>query len=248
MASFASGCSRVPALHARTRPGRPGGEPERQEEPVAKVLGINAVFVLASTSEVYGDPLEHPQRETYRGNVDPIGPRSMYDEAKRFAEALAVAYAGAEGVPVRIARIFNTCGPRLRGGDGRLVPSLATACLEGRPMTMHGDGSQTRSLAYVDDTVDALVRLATSEYDRPVNVGNPDERSVLDIARLVAAAAGAEPRFAFVDRPEQDPERRCPDISTARRVLGWEPRTTVEQTIERSVEWLRGAAAETRAG
>jgi dTDP-glucose 4,6-dehydratase len=207
-----------------------------------------AVFVLASTSEVYGDPLEHPQPETYRGNVDPIGPRSMYDEAKRFAEALSVAYAKAEGVPVRIARIFNTCGPRLRAHDGRLVPTLATACLEGRPMTIHGDGSQTRSLTYVDDTVEALVRLATSDHDGPVNVGNPDERSVLDIAELVAKAAGVEPRFAFVERPPQDPDRRCPDITTARRVLGWEPRVPVEETIERSVAWLRAAAADARAG
>jgi dTDP-glucose 4,6-dehydratase len=201
-----------------------------------------AVFVLASTSEVYGDPLEHPQHERYRGNVDPFGPRSMYDEAKRFAEALSIAYARAEGARVRIARIFNTCGPRLRTDDGRLVPTLAAACLEGRPMTIHGDGSQTRSLAYVDDTVDALVRLAASEYERPVNVGNPDERSVRDIGELVAKAAGVEPSFAFVERPPQDPERRCPDISTARRELGWEPVVPVEETIERTVGWLRSSA------
>jgi dTDP-glucose 4,6-dehydratase len=202
-----------------------------------------AVFVLASTSEVYGDPLEHPQRETYRGNVDPTGPRSMYDEAKRYAEALAVAYAHADGVSVRIARIFNTCGPRLRPGDGRLVPTLATRCIEGRPMAIHGDGRQTRSLTYVDDTVDALVRLALSPYDRPVNVGNPDERAVMEIAELVARAAGVEPSFEFVERPPQDPKRRCPDITTARRELGWEPRVRIEQTIERTVAWLRDAAA-----
>jgi dTDP-glucose 4,6-dehydratase len=222
-----------------------GAEGTRNALELARRAG--AVFVLASTSEVYGDPLEHPQRESYRGNVDPTGPRSMYDEAKRFAEALAVAYANAEGVAVRIARIFNTCGPRLRSGDGRLVPALATACLERRPMTIHGDGSQTRALAYVDDTVDALVRLAASDHGRPVNVGNPDERSVREIAQLVAKAAGVEPRFAFADRPPHDPERRCPDISTARRVLGWEPHVPVEETIERTFAWLRANASATAA-
>ena len=202
----------------------------------------DAVFVLASTSEVYGDPLEHPQRETYRGNVDPVGARSMYDEAKRYAEALAPAYRDAEGTRVRIARIFNTSGPRMRADDGRLLPSLATAALAGRPMTIHGDGGQTRSIAYVDDVVDALVRLARSTYDRPVNVGNPDERSVLDIALLVAGAAGVDPSFEFVERPRQDPERRCPDVSVARRELGWAPRVPVEQTVERTVAWFRAAA------
>jgi dTDP-glucose 4,6-dehydratase len=216
---------------------RAGAEGTRNALELA--VRTRATFVLASTSEVYGDPLEHPQRETYRGNVDPTGPRSMYDEAKRYAEALSVAYANADGPRVRIARIFNTCGPRLRPGDGRLVPTLASDCLEGRAMTIHGDGSQTRSLAYVDDTVDALVRLATSSYDRPVNVGNPDERPVREIAELVAKAAGVEPRLRFVARPPQDPERRCPDIATARRELGWDPLVPVERTIERTVEWLR---------
>ncbi len=216
---------------------RAGAEGTRNALELAARTG--AVFVLASTSEVYGDPLERPQRETYRGNVDPVGPRSMYDEAKRYAEALAVAYRDAEGVPVRIARIFNTCGPRMRPDDGRLVPTLAAQALAGRPMTIHGDGSQTRSLAYVDDTVDALVRLAKADFDGPVNVGNPDERTVLEIAELVAAAAGVEPSFAFVDLPGQDPRTRCPDIATARRVLGWEPTVGVEEAIERTVAWFR---------
>jgi dTDP-glucose 4,6-dehydratase len=199
----------------------------------------HAVFVLASTSEVYGDPLVHPQHEGYHGNVDPVGPRSCYDEAKRFAEALTVAFARARGVRTRIARIFNTAGPRMRLDDGRLLPNLIGQALSGEPMTVHGDGTQSRSIGYVGDTVDALVRLASSSYARPVNVGNPEERSVLEIVRLVASAIGTEPSIRFVERPPGDPEMRCPDIAVAVRELGWRPRVSVEATIAHTVEWFR---------
>lgn len=208
----------------------------------------SARFLLASSSEVYGDPAIDPQPESYRGNVNPTGPRSMYDEAKRFAEAAATAAACEHGIEVRIARIFNTAGPGMRPDDGRLLPTLAIRALSGLPLTIHGDGSQTRSLTYVADTVEGLVALMGSEQPGPVNIGNPDERTVLDIARMVAEAAGHGAGYVFVARPGEDPSVRCPDITVARAALGWEPVVQVEDIVERTVEWFRSSAVLERAG
>ena len=196
-------------------------------------------FVLASTSEVYGDPLVHPQPETYWGNVNPVGPRSVYDEAKRFAEALAMSFHRAHGLPVRIARIFNTYGPRMRRDDGRAVPTFIDQALTGRAITVHGDGSQTRSLCYVDDLVEGLFRLLMSDHVGPINIGNPDEVSVLEIAERIRMAADGSSRIVFVERPVDDPERRCPEIALARRALGWEPTIELGDGLARTVEWAR---------
>jgi dTDP-glucose 4,6-dehydratase len=196
-----------------------------------------ARFLLASTSEVYGDPLVHPQPETYAGNVDPIGPRSVYDESKRFSEALASAYAR-RGTDVRIARIFNTIGPRMRPDDGRLIPTLVSQALRSEPMTIHGTGTQTRSLAYVSDTVEGLWRLLHSDARGPVNIGNPEEHTVIEIAELVADAIGVPARFRFVERPEGDPERRRPDITLAERVLGWMPQVSFPDALRRTIAWF----------
>ncbi|MFL5737811.1 MAG: NAD-dependent epimerase/dehydratase family protein [Actinomycetota bacterium] len=196
-----------------------------------------ARFLLTSTSEVYGDPLVHPQPETYSGNVDPTAPRSVYDESKRFAEALASAYARA-GTEVRIARLFNTIGPGMRPGDGRLLPTLLTQALRSEPMTIHGTGEQTRSLAYVSDIVEGLWRLLRSEVRTPVNIGNPDEHTVLEIAREIARGVGAPERFRFVERPAGDPERRRPDISLAERELGWRPEVSLSEALRRTVPWF----------
>ena len=204
-----------------------------------------ARFLLASTSEVYGDPQVHPQPETYLGNVNPIGPRGVYDEAKRFAEAMAAAYHREHGVEVRIARIFNTMGPRMREHDGRLVPTLISQCLGGEPMTIHGDGRQTRSICYVDDLVEGLLRLLASECRDPVNLGNPEEHSVLEVAELVAATVGVPVDLVFAGRPVDDPEVRRPDIARAREVLGWEPRNSLGEGLERTVAWFRARRART---
>jgi dTDP-glucose 4,6-dehydratase len=198
-----------------------------------------ARFLLASTSEVYGDPQVHPQPESYLGNVNPIGPRGVYDEAKRFAEAMAAAYRREHRVPVRIARIFNTMGPRMREHDGRLVPTLISQCLAGDPMTIHGDGRQTRSICYVDDLVDGLLRLLASGCEDPVNLGNPEEHSVLEVAELVARTVGVPVDVVFVGRPVDDPEVRRPDINRARDVLGWEPRVSLGEGVARTVAWFR---------
>ena len=198
-----------------------------------------ARFLLASTSEVYGDPLEHPQRETYWGNVNPIGPRGVYDEAKRFAEAITMAYHRTHGVQTRIVRIFNTIGERMRPGDGRAVPAFASQVLAGEPMTVHGDGMQTRSVGYVGDLVEGIVRLLASEEVEPVNIGNPHEVTVLHLAELVAAAAGVEPEIRFVERPVDDPTVRKPDITKARELLGWEPKVALEEAIARTLAYFR---------
>ncbi len=200
-----------------------------------------ARFLLASTSEVYGDPLVHPQPESYWGNVNPIGPRSVYDEAKRFAEAAAASYQREFGLTVRIARIFNTMGPRMRPDDGRMMPQFITQALRGEPMTVHGDGSQTRSVCYVSDLVDGLHRLLVSDLTGPVNLGNPEEHTVLEVAGLVARAVGVEPEFRFVERPEDDPKRRRPDITRARTELGWEPTVGLREGLEKTVGWFRRA-------
>jgi nucleoside-diphosphate-sugar epimerase len=198
-----------------------------------------ARLVLASTSEVYGDPLQHPQPETYWGNVNPVGPRSVYDEAKRFAEALTFAYRRVRSADVAVARIFNTYGPRMRADDGRMVPTFATQALAGKPITVTGTGQQTRSLCYVDDTIDALTALARSDCAGPVNIGNPDEVSVLHIAELIRDLAGSESPIHFLPAGEDDPQRRCPDITVAREQLGWRPRISYRDGLEVTVNWFR---------
>jgi dTDP-glucose 4,6-dehydratase len=199
-----------------------------------------AGFLLASTSEVYGDPQVHPQPEGYWGNVNPIGPRSVYDEAKRFAEAMAMAYLRAHDVPVKIARIFNTYGPRLRRGDGRAIPTFIEQALGGEPITVHGDGSQTRSLCFVDDLVEGVWRLVTSDVvGMPVNLGNPEEITVLDLARTIVLLAGSASEVIFTERPIDDPEVRCPDISRATSLLGWVPLIPLTDGLERTISWAR---------
>jgi dTDP-glucose 4,6-dehydratase len=206
---------------------------------LAKAAG--AGFVLASTSEVYGDPLVHPQPETYWGNVNPIGPRGVYDEAKRYAEALALAYHRVHGLKVRIVRIFNTYGPRMRRGDGRAVPTFVSQALAGQPLTVHGTGAQTRSLCFVDDLVEGIWRLANGDVTGPVNIGNPEEVSVRELAELIAALSGSTSGLVFEPRPVDDPEVRCPDISLARKALGWEPTVPLREGLRRTIEWASTA-------
>ena len=198
-----------------------------------------ARFLLASTSEVYGDPLEHPQSEDYWGNVNPIGPRGVYDEAKRFGEALVMAYHRSHGLPTRIVRIFNTIGERMRPDDGRAVPTFITQALRGEPITVHGDGSQTRSIGFISDLVEGVWRLLHSDEVEPVNVGNPEEVSVLELAKMVIRISGSASDIRFVDRPVDDPTVRRPDITKARSVLGWEPKIPLEEALERTVAWFR---------
>ena len=198
-----------------------------------------ARFLLASTSEVYGDPLEHPQRESYWGNVNPIGPRGVYDEAKRYAEALTMAYHRQQGVDTCIARIFNTYGPRMRPNDGRAVPTFIRQALAGEPLTVFGDGTQTRSFCYADDLVDGLVRLAESGVHEPVNLGNPAESTLLELAALVLEVAGSRAELVFQALPADDPRQRCPDISRAARELGWGPRVALREGLERTVAFER---------
>jgi dTDP-glucose 4,6-dehydratase len=198
-----------------------------------------AVFLLASTSEVYGDPLEHPQRETYWGNVNPIGPRAVYDEAKRFAEAITMAYRRYEKVDVRIARIFNTYGPRMRLDDGRVVPNFVAQALRGGPITVYGDGTQTRSFCYVEDNVEGIWRLLRSGYHEPVNVGNPHELTILEFAREVQRLVGTRVEIVHEALPEDDPRVRKPDISRAREVLGWEPKVPFDEGMRRTIAWFR---------
>jgi dTDP-glucose 4,6-dehydratase len=199
-----------------------------------------ARFLLASTSEVYGDPALHPQPERYWGNVNPVGPRSVYDEAKRFAEALAMAWQRLGRAEVRIARIFNTYGPRLRPGDGRVVSNFIAQALTGRELTVYGDGLQTRSLCYVDDEVKGLLALLDSDLVGPVNVGNPDEHTVLELAEKIVELCGSRSPITHHPLPVDDPTRRCPDISRAREELGWEPVVLLEDGLSRTIEWMRG--------
>jgi len=194
-----------------------------------------AVFLQASTSEVYGDPHVHPQREDYWGNVNPIGPRACYDEAKRYAEALTMVYARSYGVQTRIVRIFNTYGPRMRLNDGRVVPAFVGQALRGEDFTIFGDGTQTRSFCYVRDLVDGLVRLALSDTPEPVNIGNPREMTMLEFAEAVRAAAGGGGRIVHQPLPKDDPKQRRPDITRARQVLGWEPRVPLEEGLRETI-------------
>ena len=217
-----------------------GSEGTRQALEVARVH--HARFLLASTSEIYGDPEVHPQPESYLGNVNSIGPRSCYDEAKRFAEALTMAYARAEGVSVRIARLFNTYGPRLRAEDGRVVSNLLTQAMEGRPMSVYGDGTQTRSFGYVDDTVDGLIRLLDSDVQMPVNLGTPTEFSVLELVEAVRRVTGTSAEVVHLELPADDPTQRQPDITRARELLGWEPKVGLMDGLARYADWLAGQA------
>ncbi len=208
-----------------------------------KALGLakskGARFLLASTSETYGDPLIHPQPESYWGNVNPVGPRGVYDEAKRFAEALTMAYNRFHGVDTRIVRIFNTFGPRMRAGDGRVVPTFITQALAGEPLTVFGDGSQTRSFCYVEDEIDGIWRLLNSDFTDPMNVGNPAEMTVLEFAQEIIRLTGARSEITFRPLPEDDPKVRQPDITLAREVLGWEPNISLEEGLGRTIDFFR---------
>ncbi|HXG04483.1 MAG TPA: UDP-glucuronic acid decarboxylase family protein [Candidatus Binatia bacterium] len=202
-------------------------------------LAKRARFLLASTSEVYGDPLVHPQREDYWGNVNPIGPRGVYDEAKRFAEALTMAYHRAHGVDTRIVRIFNTYGPRMRLEDGRAIPAFISQALTGQPLTVFGDGSQTRSFQYIDDLIDGIWRLMQAPVNEPVNIGNPQEMTLLELAKRILGLTGSSSSIVFRPLPEDDPKVRQPDISRARRLLGWEPRVDTDEGLRLTIEWFR---------
>jgi dTDP-glucose 4,6-dehydratase len=204
---------------------------------LAKAKG--ARFLLASTSEVYGDPLVHPQREDYWGNVNPVGPRGVYDEAKRFAEALTMAYHRYHGLDTRIVRIFNTFGPRMRANDGRAIPAFVTQALAGRPLTVFGDGSQTRSFQYIDDLVDGIHRLMQVSVNEPVNIGNPQEMTLLELAKRIVRLTGSGSEIAFAPLPEDDPKVRQPDITRARTLLGWEPRVDTDEGLRLTVDWFK---------
>ncbi|WPB78519.1 UDP-glucuronic acid decarboxylase family protein [Archangium violaceum] len=202
----------------------------------------DAVFLQASTSEIYGDPLVHPQREEYWGNVNPIGPRSCYDEAKRYGEALVAAYRRVHQVRTRIVRIFNTYGPRMRLNDGRVVPAFVGQALRGEDFTLFGDGSQTRSFCYVSDLIDGIVRLAMSDVEEPVNIGNPREMTLLQFAEAVRDAMGGSSRITFEPLPTDDPKQRQPDITRARKLLGWEPRVRLEDGLRETLRYFRDLA------
>ncbi|MGW0838971.1 NAD-dependent epimerase/dehydratase family protein [Streptomyces sp. NPDC002787] len=206
-----------------------------------------ARFLLASTSEVYGDPQQNPQDERYWGHVNPVGPRSVYDEAKRFGEALTTAHADALGTDTGIVRLFNTYGPRMRGHDGRAVPTFVRQALAGEPLTVTGDGRQTRSLCYVDDTVRGVLTAAAHGMRGPVNIGNPGEITMLDLARLVIDLTGSDSEIRFIERPTDDPALRCPDISLARDKLGWEPRVPPVEGLRRTIDWFRAGTEDTAA-
>jgi dTDP-glucose 4,6-dehydratase len=208
-----------------------------------KALGLakakGARFVLASTSEVYGDPLEHPQKESYWGNVNPIGPRGVYDEAKRFAEAMTVAYHRYHGLDTKIVRIFNTYGPRMRVNDGRAVPAFISQALRNEDVTIFGDGSQTRSFTYITDLVDGIARLMRSDVNDPVNIGNPRETTIAEIARTIIRMTGSSSTLVYRDLPVDDPKVRQPDIARARTLLGWEPKVELEAGLEHTIAYFR---------
>jgi dTDP-glucose 4,6-dehydratase len=208
-----------------------------------KALGLakakNARFVIASTSEVYGDPLEHPQKETYWGNVNPVGPRGVYDEAKRFAEAMTMAYHRYHGVDTKIVRIFNTYGPRMRLHDGRAVPAFMSQALRNEDVTIFGSGTQTRSFCYVSDLVDGILRLLDSAENDPVNIGNPHEMTIEEIARTIIRMTGSKSRIVYRPLPEDDPKVRQPDITRARTLLGWEPKVGLEEGLTKTLEYFR---------
>jgi len=204
----------------------------------------SAHYLLASTSEVYGDPLVHPQPESYWGNVNPVGPRGVYDEAKRFAEALVMAYHRVHGLDTRIVRIFNTYGPRMRPRDGRVVPAFIQQALTGAPLTVFGDGSQTRSFCYVDDLIEGIWRLINSDLNEPCNIGNPDEMTILEFAQSIIEQTGSDSEIAFEPLPEDDPKVRQPDISLARERLGWEPAIGLHEGLTATIDYFRSSLAE----
>jgi dTDP-glucose 4,6-dehydratase len=212
-----------------------------------KALGLakekNATFVLASTSEVYGDPLEHPQKETYWGNVNPIGPRGVYDEAKRFAEAMTVAYYRYHNLDAKIVRIFNTYGPRMRLNDGRAVPAFASQALRGEDVTIFGDGTQTRSFTFISDLVDGIIRLMLSNVNDPVNIGNPREMTIKEIAETIIKMTGSKSRIVYKPLPTDDPRVRQPDITRARTLLQWEPKVSLEEGLVPTLEYFKGKVA-----
>ena len=212
-----------------------------------KALGLakakGATFVLASTSEVYGDPLEHPQRESYWGNVNPIGPRGVYDEAKRFAEAMTVAYHRYHGLDTKIVRIFNTYGPRMRVNDGRAVPAFISQALRNEDVTIFGDGRQTRSFTYISDLVDGVIRLMLSKVNDPVNIGNPREMTIADIANTIIRMTGSSSRLVYRELPVDDPKIRQPDITRARTLLAWEPKVDLEQGLTETIAYFRNKLA-----
>jgi len=209
-----------------------------------KTLGVakdkGARYLIASTSEVYGDPLTHPQKEDYWGNVNPVGPRGVYDEAKRFAEAMTMAYHRFHGVDTRIVRIFNTYGPRMRVNDGRVVPAFISQSLRNEPLTVFGDGSQTRSFCYVSDLIEGIYRLLMSDDAQPTNIGNPNEMTVLQFAQEIKRLTGTKAPIEFRPLPEDDPKIRRPDITKARRLLSWEPQVPLEEGLSRTIEYFRG--------
>lgn len=208
-----------------------------------KALGLakhkGARFLIASTSEIYGDPLVHPQREEYWGNVNTIGPRGCYDEAKRFAEAMTMAYHREHGVPTRIVRIFNTYGPRMRLRDGRVVPAFVSQALTNKPITIFGDGKQTRSFCYVADLIEGIYRLMMSAYALPVNIGNPHELTMVEFAREIIRATGSKSRLTFKPLPQDDPKQRRPDITKARTLLKWQPQVTLAEGLKKTIEYFR---------
>ena len=198
-----------------------------------------ATFFLASTSEVYGDPIVHPQPETYWGNVNPVGPRAVYDEAKRAAEAFTMAYHRTHGMKTRIVRIFNTFGPRMRIDDGRAVPNFLTQALRNHPLTVYGEGSQTRSLCYVDDLIEGIVQLLSTDYSEPVNLGTDDEVTMLQLATRIRDLSGSSSEVVFKPLPEDDPKQRRPDLMRARKLLGWQPRTSLDQGLVKTIAYFR---------
>ncbi|MEA3507122.1 MAG: GDP-mannose 4,6-dehydratase, partial [Elusimicrobiota bacterium] len=208
-----------------------------------KTLGLakakGAGYLLASSSEVYGDPMEHPQKETYWGRVNTVGPRGVYDETKRFGEALAMAYHRSHGVNTRIVRIFNSYGPRMKAGDGRVVPNFVNQALKGEDLTVYGDGSQTRSFCYVTDTVDGIYRLMKSDYHSPVNIGNPIEMTINEFARKILKVTGSGSKIINEPLPVNDPKVRQPDITLAREKLSWEPETSLEEGLKKTIEYFR---------
>jgi dTDP-glucose 4,6-dehydratase len=209
-----------------------------------KALGLakekGARFLIASTSEIYGDPLEHPQKETYWGNVNTIGPRGCYDESKRFAEALTMAYHREHGIETRIVRIFNTYGPRMRLRDGRVVPAFVSQALSGKPLTVFGEGKQTRSFCYCSDLIEGIYRLMMSDTNDPVNIGNPRELTILEFAERIIRATGSKSKIIYKPLPQDDPKQRQPDITRARTILGWEPVVNLEDGLRRTIDYFRG--------
>lgn len=201
-----------------------------------------ARFLLASSSEVYGDPLVNPQKEDYWGNVNPVGPRAVYDEAKRFAEALTMAYHRKHGIDTKIARVFNTYGPRMRKNDGRAIPTFIAQALNNEPLTVFGDGSQTRSFCYVSDLIEGIYRLMFSDTNEPVNLGNPEEMTILQLARKILEITGSKSEIVYKPLPENDPKIRRPDITRAQKALNWQPKVSLEEGLEKSIQWFKGLA------